>query len=425
MTGKPRRPHGTGGVYQEHGADCPKPVDGERPAHTCKGRWVGSYEDGYTKSGARRRRKVIGKTKTLAQQKLIKALRERDSAQAPTSGSRPTVKRWSDTWLETTSHDLRPGTWNANRSLINNWIVPTIGHRRLADLTPGHVREVRRAILGAGLAASTAARAHAVLLWSLKDAVREGHDVSRGALLTEGPDAGESDRGDIPLADAIAILSVAAARPDASRWVAAFLLGSRPAETLGITWDRCDFEAGIIDISWQLKPLPYNVPRDRSSGFRVPDNHEARHLHDAMHLVRPKTGKGKRTASMEGMAPLLLAWRTIAPQSPHGLVWPRPDGRGRDDKADRDEWRDLQDEAQVACVDGTTGRRYDLYEARHTAATLRRALGADDETIMATLGHASILSSKAYLHTDKTRQHQAQSLVAEALGLLVAGADEG
>lgn len=398
-----RRPHGTGSVYYDAARD----------------RWVASYEAGFTATGARRRRRVTGRTKTIAQQKLVKAVRAAEAAEAPTTGSRPTVKRWADQWLDTTSHDLRPGTWNANRSLINNWIVPTIGHRRLADLTPGHVREVRTAILRAGLATSTAARAHAVLMWLLKDAVLEGHVVPKGAMLVVGPGVGENDRGDIPLPDALAILAAAATRPDSSRWVAAFLIGSRPAETLGLTWDRCDFERGTIDISWQLKPLPYNVPRDRTSGFRVPDDHEARHLHDAMHLVRPKTDKGKRAASMEGMAPLLLAWRTIAPESPHGLVWPRPDGRGRDDHDDRQQWRDLQDEAQVACIDGTQGRRYDLYEARHTAATLRRALGADDETIMATLGHASILSSKAYLHSDNTRKREAQALVAEALGLLL------
>jgi integrase len=414
-----RRAHGTGSVYQEHARDCPPAVDGERPPHKCKGRWVGAYESGFTTTGARRRRRVTGRTETIARQKLIRALREAEAAEAPTTGSKPTVKRWADQWLETTAHDLRPGTWNANRSLVNNWIVPTIGHRRLADLTPGHVREVRTAVRKAGRADSTAARAHAVLKWMLKDAVAEGHAVPNGALGVKGAEAGESDRGDIPRDDALAILAAAALRPDASRWVAAFLVGSRPAETLGLTWECCDFERGTIDISWQLKPLPYNVPRDRTSGFRIPAGFTARRLYGQMHLVRPKSAKGQRVVPMEGMRGLLLAWRTIAPHSPYGLVWPAEDGRGRDDKDDRQQWRDLQDEAQVAAVDGTTGRRYDLYEARHTAATLRRSVGADDETIMATLGHASILSSKAYLHTDDRRKREAQANVAAALGLIL------
>lgn len=396
----PRRPHGTGSVY----------FDGRR--------WIGSFEAGYTKTGGRRRKTVTGRTKTIAQQKLVKALREAENAEAPTTGSRPTVKRWADTWLETTSHDLRPGTWNANRSLINNWIVPTIGHRRLADLTPGHVREVRTAIQRAGLKSSTAARAHAVLMWLLKDAVGEGHTVPNGALLVDGPGVGESDRGDIPLPDALALLAAASKRPDASRWAAAFLQGTRPAETLGLTWHCCDFENRVIDISWQLKPLPYVKPRDPSSGFRVPSDFVAKHLHGQMHLVRPKTEKGRRVIPMiDWMAASLQTWRDVAPNSPHDLVWPRADGRARSDKADREAFRDLQDEAQVACVDGTLGRRYDLYECRHSTATLLRELGADDETIQAILGHATILSSKAYLHTDDRRTREALSSVAAALGL--------
>jgi integrase len=397
-----RRAHGTGSVY----------FDGTR--------WVGAYEAGFTTTGARRRRRVTGRTKTIAQQKLVKAIREAEAAEAPTIGSKPTVKRWADEWLETTSHDLRPGTWNANRSLVNNWIVPTIGHRRLADLTPGHVREVRTAITRAGRAPSTAARAHAVLIWLLKDAVIEGHAVPNGTLLVDGPGTGESDRGDIPLPDALALLAAAARRPDASRWVAAFLQGTRPAETLGLTWACCDFDARRIDISWQLKPLPYRVPRDPSSGFRIPTGFIAKRLHGQMHLVRPKTEKGRRVIPMvDWMAASLLAWRQVAPASPYDLVWPRADGKARSDKADREQWRDLQDEAQVASVDGTLGRRYDLYEARHSTATLLRELGADDETIKAILGHATILSSKAYLHTDDRRTREALTNVAARLGLLL------
>lgn len=397
-----RRPHGTGSVFYRES----------------RGRWEGTYEAGYTKTGARRRRTVTGKTKTEAKQKLVAAIQAAAAAEAPTVGGRPTVKRWADQWLENTTHELRPGTWNANRSLINNWIIPTIGQRRLVDLNPGHVREVRNAILRAGLATSTAARAHAVLLWMLKDAVGEGHSVPNGVLLVDGPGAGESDRADIPLDDALALLAAAAQLPDASRWVSAFLQGTRPAETLGLTWHLCDFKERLIDISWQLKPLPYVVARDRSSGFRVPTGFVAKQLHGQMHLVRPKTESGKRIIPMvDWMASALEAWRDIAPASPYDLVWPRADGKPQTDRADREAWRSLQDTAQVACVDGTLGRRYDLYEARHTTATLLRELGVDDESITAILGHSTILSSRAYIHVNNTRVRAALSDLAVRLRL--------
>jgi ribosomal protein L34 len=68
----------------------------------------------------------------------------------------------------------------------------------------------------------------------------------------------------------------------------------RPAEVRGLTWDRVDLEAATLDISWQAQTLPYNIARDRSSGFRVPVGYTARHLVDSWHLTRPKTRSGKR-----------------------------------------------------------------------------------------------------------------------------------
>src|SRR5690606_9133917 len=123
--------------------------------------------------------------------------------------------------------------------------------------------------------------------------------------------------------------------PDASRWVAALLQGMRPAECLGLTWDAIDFDRDTIDVSWQLKPLPYRIPRDRDSGFRHPPDYTVRHLQGAHHLVRPKTGRGKRMVPLvPWMRAALLDWRDRAPASPHGLVWPGEDGGPRIDKDD-------------------------------------------------------------------------------------------
>lgn len=379
------------------------------------GRWVGVVEAGYTATGARKRVTVTGKTESIVKRRLRDKQAEVRAGRV--ASERLTVKTWADEYLAIRVRELRPKAYNAAANPIRKWVVPTIGRKRLEDLTPRDVRAVADAQRAAD---RQPADTHRVLLTMLRRAVQEGHHVPSAVLAVKAPKSPPSDREAMTIDQGIACLKVAEDLPHGSRWLFTLLYGQRLGECLGLTRDALNFDMGDFGeaaIEWQLQTLPYNRPRDRSSGFRVPDDHEARHLHGALHLVRPKTGSGKRLASMEGMAPLLLAWRTIAPSSPYGLVWPRPDGRGRDDKADRQEWRDLQDEAQVACVDGTAGRRYELYEARHTAATLRRALGADDETIMATLGHASILSSKAYLHTDNTRKGQAQALVAEALGV--------
>lgn len=398
-----RRSHGTGSVYYDEPRD----------------RWVGSVELGWTAKGTRRRKRVVARTEREAKVKIRNLLRTAEASEAAIVGGKPTVRTWAEQWLDITQDTLRPTSWANNRSAVRRWIIPTIGHRRLDTLTPGDVRAVTRAILAAGSRESTAQRHYAVLMTMLRAAALEGHRVPQHVLLVEGVGAGETDRNAIPLADALDILAVASQRPDASRWVAAFLQAMRPAEALGLTWAHVHFDTHEIDLSWQLKALPYKVLRDRDSGFRVPRGYTARRLSGALHLVRPKTASGLRVIPMvPWMESALLAWQEVAPASPHSLVWPRPDGRPQPDVADRQEWVSICDTAQVASVDGDgQGRRYALYEARHTAATLLRESGVDEETIIAIMGHSSVLSTRAYLHTSTARTRAALEQVAARLGL--------
>lgn len=395
-----RRDYGSGSIRQ----------------NTARGRWEGTIELGWTERGTRKRKTVTGPTKRAVQIKLREL---RNSDQVLTRGGRPTVKTWADRWLEITSSELRPTAWQANRSQVVRWIVPTIGHRRLDQLTPGDRRSITTAMTRAGLASSSVTRAQAVLGKMLKDAIIEGHAVPQSVMLVKtGGGSVESGRDAIPLDDALLILAVASERPDSSRWAAAMMQGMRPAECLGLTWDAVDLDAGTLDVSWQLKSLRYRVARDRSSGFRVPNGYIAKQVDGSLHLTRPKTQAGRRVIPLvPWMSAALAAWRELAPDSRAGLVWPREDGRPQTDDADRAAWRDLCDKAQVASVEGREGRRYALYEARHTTATLLRQAGVDDETIKAIMGHASILSTKAYLHTDSARARAALQQVADRLAL--------
>jgi len=408
-----RRPHGTGSVSY----------------NASKGLWIGTYEAGWTERGTRRRRSVSAKTQKECRTKLLTAIRSAESAEAPAVGGRPTVKRWADTWLDATSGTLRPRSWNTNRSAVNGWIVPTIGHRRLDQLAPADIRAVHRAMETKGLALSTQSRYHATLSGMLVAAVQEGHAVPERARMVDGPGLGTTDRSALPMVDALAILEVASTRPDASRWAAAMLQGMRPAECLGLTWDMVDLDSGYpsITLAWQLQPLPYRVPRDRASGFRTPRGHESRQVDGALHLVRPKTRSGWRKIPLvPWMVSSLAAWREVAPESRYGIVWPQADGRPQRDPDDRAAWYAICDTAQVAVTEPSPveggpdviGRRPELYEARHTAATLLRIGGVDDATITAILGHASILSTQAYLHTDDARTLAALQGVAGRLGLV-------
>lgn len=390
------RTYGRGSVYQRN-----------------NGKWVASLEVGWTSRGTRRRITRTRPTKKAAQAALRDMERDLAETGVPDAATavNQSTKAWFEQWLANTETSLAPSSWATNRSAVNQWITPTIGHVQVSKLGAQHVRQVVKAVLDGGRAPSTAVRTHSVLLKGLSAALQEGRRVAPAVFHVPAPSANESERDAIPLDDALAILAAALDTDHAARWVAALLQALRPAEARGLTWDAIDFDSDTIDISWQLKPLPYRVKGDRASGFRVPTGYDTEHLVDSYHLVRPKTRSGRRLIPMvPWMKAALMDWRDKQTgPNPHSLLWPADDGSPQTDKQDRKAWRALLANAEVPA--------YDLYAARHTAATLLRRAGVDDETIVAIMGHASILSTKAYLHTDTERARQALEKVAATLQL--------
>ncbi len=398
-----QRSKGTGSIYQNS-----------------RGQWVASIEAGWTARGGRRRITLKARTEDGVRRRLAEA-QQRIAAEghiAPVFGS-TTVKRWADRWLEERLRVVRPGTYVSDRSGVNRWIVPTIGHLRLDALMPADIRTVTAAQEDAGLALSTMQRTHAVLGKILSDAVAEGYRVPQNVREAGSPGAGLSPRQSLSVAAAVRILAVATQRPDASRWVAALVEGLRPAEALGLTWDMVDLDAETMTLAWQLKALPYVESRQPESGFRVPRGFESRQIHGAYHLVRPKTRAGSRVIPLvPWLTESLRSWENCAPSSPCGLVWPRDDGSPRSAELDRRQWYEIVEKANVTVTlpDGSS-RRPLLYEARHTAATLLLANGVDETTIKAVLGHSSVLSTQSYLHTDDERTRAALAVSAKTVGL--------
>jgi len=361
-------------------------------------RWVATIEAGYTAKGTRRRITVTDRDEDTAWDKyMVKRKQLLTEGRAAALQKSITVQAWLTTWLDHQATVLRPNTYSGHASYVRRWIIPTIGRRPLDELTSADVRSVARAVITAGRSSTTAATVQSVLQKALRDAVIEGYMVPQAALEVPKPAKRESDRDALTLADAALVLDAASRRPDGARWVAALLQGMRQGECLGLTWDAVDFKRKRIDVSWQLQPLPY-LDRDRDT-FRVPDGYEARRLEGAFHLVRPKSKSGQRVIPMlPWMVEPLEAWRQVAPPSPHGLVWPRPDGKPQTDKADRAAWYALTDEAKVR---HPSGRRYVLHEARGTTATLLLAAEVDEKIITAIMGHSTILMSRAYMSVDE------------------------
>ena len=406
-----RRQYGTGSVYRR--AD---------------GRWMGVLQAGWTARGTRRTVSVSapcpcpgecageGKCRGWreARTRLNKKRREL-TEHGPTRAAtgRATVKSWADEWLPMHEREVRPKTYTTDAGAVRRWIVPTIGTKRLATLTPGDVRSVHAAIIDAGRSTTTARQAHWTLMGMLKAARAEGHPVPVAATEVTAPTKATNDRDAIPLMDAVALRNHARTRPDAARWVLAMHYGMRQGEVLGLTWAALDLtvDHGPLTIEWQLQQLPY---ADRAAGtFRVPDGYDARHLTGSYHLVRPKSRTGYRVVPiLPELRAHLLEWREQhATGNPWDLVFTGADTRNgrsrvlpRRAVVDRQDWIDMQDAAGIR---HPSGRHYVLHEARHTAATLLMAEGVSADIISAILGHT--------VQTSKIYKHVSTALAADAL----------
>lgn len=398
-----RRDYGSGSIYQR--AD---------------GKWVGAVMAGWTERGTRRRVTVVAATEAEAKRRLRHKVQAMEDGAAVDASGRRTVKQWADEWLPIVERKLRPNSLNADGSAVRKWIVPTIGHRRFADLSPRDVRAVADAQRKAGRSSSTQRRTHSVLMQLLLAAQAEGYPVPARVLAVKAPSKAANDRTDVPVDDAVRMLEKAAEDPAGARWVAAFLQGLRQGEALGLTRDAVDLDRGILELSWQLQPLPYNITRDRGSGFRVPDGYEARQVRGRWHLVRPKSDAGWRVIPLlPWMTSALEKWFEVMPDNPHGIIWYHPAGDPpkRDDAA----WYALQDAAGVRHStrldkDGQPAH-YTIHEARHSTATLLLEAGVDPAVITAILGHSSFVSTRAYLHTRTDRLAEALGKVAERLAI--------
>lgn len=372
-----RRENGTGNVYQRKS----------------DGLWVGRIDAGFTPNGKRRRATVSAKTEAQAKRKLRELAARVNAGGGAGTDSRMTVKRYAEKWLEVKVTRLRPKAYNAAASPIRRWIVPTIGHRRLTELTPDHVRQLERAQRAAGRKGTTAHATYRTLMNMLRDAERDGYLIPRSVLVAAAPTMAPSDRQAIPVEDLQKILRAAESWPGGLRWLLALLYGWRQGESLGLVKESIDLGSGRFYVDWQLQALPYLNPKVKSAGFRLPDDFICRWLVDSWHLTLPKSKAGVRSASIpEPLRPFMVdAVKSV--DNPFGLLFPSHQGRPRNDKQDRADWRELQELAGVA---HPSGRPYHVHECRNVAASRLRQLGGDDQAVIALMGHSSIQTTRIY-----------------------------
>ena len=372
------------------------------------------------------------RTAVLSKLNKLKAQREK-TGDLPTASQ--TLTQWLNIWYaDIAVKKIRPKTARTYRTLLENYIIPTIGKTRLDQLTPAHIRRVETMILGKGLSSTTAMQAHRILAVALKYAEREGRVPRNVAAFTDAPRRARPDLGVLTGADARKVLHTVAEDRLGSRWAAALLTGARQGELLGLELDRV---TDTLDLSWQLQRIgwehgckaPCGAKRASECPARTithPADYEARHLTGGLWLTRPKSAAGTRLFPLVEPLKTIIERRVQAAAlepNPFGLLWTSDlkklsgkdtyrtalDGSPIDPSTDNHAWHAVLTRAVVPQVR--------LHDARHTTASLFLDAGVREEIIMKLMGHSSNVVTRAYQNVDYRQLAAAATDLSVALQL--------
>ena len=164
------------------------------------------------------------------------------------------VRDWFDRWMrEVIAPQRRQRTKERYQAVIDQYIIPAVGHIRLAKLSPSHIQALESELL-TRMSPSSVQLVHAVLSGALKHAMRM-ELVSRNPVsLVSRPavERREAPSPDIPAVRAALEL----ARQERHHLYACIHLvaytGLRRGEALGLLWPNIDLDGGYLTVQGSL-----------------------------------------------------------------------------------------------------------------------------------------------------------------------------
>lgn len=225
-------------------------------SRTGRKRWIAQVSIGGRQG--RRFRKRVRDTERAARA----ALKELRAEVTPTRGSRLTLSAYLEGWVGDV-RNLRPRTRTEYANAIAYHIVPTIGHVRLASLTPAHVESMIR-VLAPTMAPKSLRNVVGVLRRALTFAVRDGL-IQRNVASGEYIDPIRVPRSEprTLTVDELHRLTEAAK----GHWLEGLIVtaagtGLRQGELLGLAWGDVDLDVGRLDVRRALARRDGRYVRD-------------------------------------------------------------------------------------------------------------------------------------------------------------------
>lgn len=409
-----RRANGEGTVYQRK-----------------DGRWEAA---GYvaTADGGSKRVRVYGSTRKEAMDKLIAKIAASNAGLPVAADASTTVADYLNSWLTTVAvHKLRPTTYATYEHYVTAFIIPGLGGKRLAALTPKDVRawlhqvqtvcqccaqgrdaardanakrkrsRPRCCAVGAccntTIAAGTVAYLKAVLSSALAHAVAEDELPRNVASAVRAGQARPTRFEPLTRTEARRLLKAGSGTGFGVLVELTLRTGLRKGEVLALRWTDLDLEQGVMSIRQTLQ-------RDPETGKPVfyPTKTEASQRRVVLPCECIASLREQRARQNAEQVAAGEGWRE------HGLVFTRPDGTPITPSTVNRHFGRLCDAAGI--------RRIRFHDLRHSCATLLLEQGVDLATIKDLLGHSQIhITADVYAHVRPRLQRDAIEAMGRAL----------
>ena len=219
-----------------------------------RGCWMGYIATGLTVNGKRQRRSVRGATEQEARQKLRQIEAEIILGKPVTDGS-IRLGRFLEEWLTTTIEPncLSVNTAASYRCIVERHLIPSLGSKRLRDLTVIDVDHLLHQKYEAGLSGSTVQRIRMILVKALRHAERRDLVHRNVATLTDLRRATRREGRSLSPEQARRLLAASEHRPLGITVQLGLYLGLRPGEVMGLQWSDVDFHLRTLTIRRSLK----------------------------------------------------------------------------------------------------------------------------------------------------------------------------
>jgi len=332
-------------------------------------------------------------SKADAQRRLRELLSGMDKG-TPIPSGRLTVAEHLRNWIEGVKTSCSQRTVDGYQSVVENHLIPALGHAQLKDLQPQTIQAFYGKARGK-LSARTVLTWHRILSQSMKYAVRQGYLGRNPCDLVVAPRAVKKAMRTLTPGEVEVLLKAAESNRFYPVIYMAINCGMRQAELLGLRWRDVDLDMLSVSVSQVLYKRRgvciFKEPKTTGSRRRV--------------AMTPKLAQFLREYRAEQES---LHWHTGQPLTLDDLVFANMAGKPLDPCTLTHVFSRI--------ARGAGLERVRFHDLRHTFASLMLMRGAKPKVISEALGHASVaFTMDTYSHIISGMQDDAMALLDEVL----------